>query len=148
MPRSLWEDAARRETLERLRGLTRDTRPRWGAMTAGVMLAHLNDTCRLTLGELTGPPASRILRTAPVRWLVVNLLPMPRNVAAPPVLLTNTPGDFETDRASFGTLVDRCCARGDRDPWGESPLFGPLGRRDWGVLSYKHSDHHLRQFGL
>jgi hypothetical protein len=27
------------------------------------------------------------------------------------------------------------------------PLFGPLTWREWGVATYKHADHHLRQFG-
>ena len=27
------------------------------------------------------------------------------------------------------------------------PLFGPLTRREWGVATYKHTDHHLKQFG-
>ena len=28
------------------------------------------------------------------------------------------------------------------------PFFGALTPDDWGVLTYKHLDHHLRQFGL
>ena len=28
------------------------------------------------------------------------------------------------------------------------PIFGPLTVRQWGVQGYKHTDHHLRQFGV
>lgn len=28
------------------------------------------------------------------------------------------------------------------------PAFGRLTRPAWGVLSYRHIDHHLRQFGV
>jgi hypothetical protein len=31
---------------------------------------------------------------------------------------------------------------------GEHPIFGTMSPQDWGVLLYKHTDHHLRQFGL
>jgi len=27
------------------------------------------------------------------------------------------------------------------------PLFGPLTWQEWGVTTYKHADHHLKQFG-
>ena len=32
--------------------------------------------------------------------------------------------------------------------WQEHPAFGRLARRAWGVLAYRHLDHHLRQFGV
>jgi hypothetical protein len=44
-------------------------------------------------------------------------------------------------------LVERF---GHADPgkvWPVSPVFGALSGKDWGALSYKHLDHHLRQFG-
>ena len=31
--------------------------------------------------------------------------------------------------------------------WPDHPAFGALSRRAWGVLIYRHMDHHLRQFG-
>ena len=36
----------------------------------------------------------------------------------------------------------------DREDWPAHPFFGRLSRRSWGVLGYKHLDHHLRQFGV
>ena len=35
---------------------------------------------------------------------------------------------------------------GEED-WPVSPVFGKLTRKDYGVLSYRHLDHHLTQFG-
>jgi len=32
--------------------------------------------------------------------------------------------------------------------WPEHPAFGRLTARQWGVLGYRHTDHHLRQFGV
>ena len=31
---------------------------------------------------------------------------------------------------------------------GIHPLFGSMSRREWGVVTYKHVDHHLKQFGV
>src|ERR1051325_4628074 len=38
--------------------------------------------------------------------------------------------------------------KGPREGIGPAhPLFGPLTWREWGVATYKHADHHLKQFG-
>jgi hypothetical protein len=40
-------------------------------------------------------------------------------------------------------------SRTDRlGPWPDHPAFGRLSGAAWGALSYKHIDHHLRQFGV
>jgi hypothetical protein len=45
-------------------------------------------------------------------------------------------------------LMDRFAARGQDGPWVDHPAFGRLSPRAWGVLVYRHMDHHLRQFGV
>jgi len=53
---SLWEEAPRRELLERLSHLTAEVRPQWGKMTAPQMLTHVNDQFRMALGDLPTVP--------------------------------------------------------------------------------------------
>jgi hypothetical protein len=31
---------------------------------------------------------------------------------------------------------------------GYQPLFGNLQHKEWGIMLYKHTHHHLKQFGL
>jgi hypothetical protein len=35
-----------------------------------------------------------------------------------------------------------------RTDWPLHPIFGRMSLRAYGVLAYKHTDHHLRQFGV
>jgi hypothetical protein len=51
------------------------------------------------------------------------------------------------DVAALEALVARFIARDPSGTWPEHPLFGPLTGLEWGVFSYRHFDHHLRQFG-
>jgi hypothetical protein len=44
-------------------------------------------------------------------------------------------------------LLDRAASARTTDTWPEHPAFGKLSTRAWGVLIYRHMDHHLRQFG-
>lgn len=39
-------------------------------------------------------------------------------------------------------------ARGPGAAWPASRVFGRISGSSWGVLEYKHLDHHLRQFGV
>jgi hypothetical protein len=39
-------------------------------------------------------------------------------------------------------------ARDRSAPWPAHPFFGLLGPHAWGVLTRRHFDHHLRQFGV
>src|SRR6266566_312687 len=45
------------------------------------------------------------------------------------------------------TLIERFCDKQQQQTWPEHPLFGKLSGKDWAALSYKHLNHHLRQFG-
>jgi hypothetical protein len=54
---------------------------------------------------------------------------------------------IEEERAAVLELLERIAA-GPREGAGPAhPLFGSLTWREWGVATYKHADHHLRQFG-
>jgi Protein of unknown function (DUF1569) len=32
--------------------------------------------------------------------------------------------------------------------WPPHPVFGAMTARDWNRVLYRHTDHHLRQFGV
>jgi len=85
-----------------------------------------------------------------MRHFFVYMLPFPRNAPTARELLTGAPGDWDADIATFTRTVDDLAERAqNRDAkWPEHPFFGPLTGRDWGVLCYRHTDHHLRQFGV
>ena len=55
------------------------------------------------------------------------------------------PGDWESDRSELLALVR---AFADRTAFGAHPVFGRMRRSDWMVWGYRHTDHHLRQFGV
>ncbi len=154
MSESFWNANPRHSLLARLAKLRPMDEPRWGGMTARAMVVHLGDGARMALGTMTvrraRGPAMRVLRLPGVRHLFVHVLPFSRNAPTARELLSTTPGDWSEDVAAFARLSEELAGRA-ADPsvqWPEHPIFGPLTRRDWGVLSYRHTDHHLRQFGV
>lgn len=116
-------------------------------MTAGQMLVHTAGQLRIGLGELEVQPRRLPMRYPPLRQLIVYLLPFPRGVPTAPELKDPEAGEWEADRAALLAAVERFAARAEEKEWPEHPAFGALSRRAWGVLAYRHLDHHLRQFG-
>lgn len=93
-------------------------------------------------------PVHGPLRNPVLRWLALYVLPLPRGVATVPILLTTKPSVWEDDVRQLVELIERAARSPGDAAWGESPVFGNLTREQWGALSYKHVDHHLRQFGV
>lgn len=152
--RSLWRTGDRRALAARLERLTPDRAPRWGRLTAPQMIAHLIDAARLGLGEVETPRRNRgwshVLRFPPAKQLFVYLLPFPRHAPGPRALFATPPSDWTGDLATLQALMERLAAQAAdwQGPLPSHPYFGRLSVRAWGVLGFKHTDHHLRQFGV
>lgn len=145
---NLFDRATREGIILRLRSLSPDRPPRWGRMNAPQMVAHLSDQMRHCLGDATCKPRRGILRLSIVRYLSIYWVPWPKGrVQGPPEAFLTKPAAWSGDVAGLEELLERFAARAGEESWPEHALFGPMTRRDWGVLCHKHLDHHLRQFG-
>jgi len=132
----------------RLRSLSLSSTRRWGSMDVVAMLQHLRLSARMTLGELSVPSVNkRPFQMFPLKHVILYVLPFPKGAPTAPELKPADAVSFEEERAALLELLDRI-ATGPRDGIGPAhPLFGPLTWREWGVVTYKHADHHLKQFG-
>jgi hypothetical protein len=138
----------RRDLGRRLDRLMQSSTPRWGRMDCSQMLAHLTDALLMALGDLPVRPRPGVLRFAPVRHAIIHWLPFPRSAPTAPELITRRANDCALETAEVKALMERFAQRAGAREWAEHPAFGRLSERDWGVLVYRHMDHHLRQFGV
>jgi hypothetical protein len=145
--RTLWDQAARDELCRRFETLTPERPASWGRMTCPQMLAHVSDGMRMALGSLPTEAKGGPLRYWPLKQLIIYVLPFPKGAPTAPELLARPPGAWDSEIESLGLLIGSFGGR-DRDGvWPEHPAFGRLSGRDWAAVTYKHLDHHLRQFG-
>lgn len=145
--KTLWTEADRNELVARLGRLNVDSKPNWGKMDCPQMLAHLADSLRMMLGDLSTEPKGGPLRFAPLKKLVIYWLPFPKGAPTAPELRARPSIGIEPESAAVKELLDRLAQSASRTAWPEHPAFGKLSAQDWGVLGYRHMDHHLRQFG-
>lgn len=148
--KSLWQESARAELMTRARRLTPASEPRWGKFTVDRMLAHVVDGFLMAMGDVATSP-----RRVPIpidRWplnvLFIHLVGMPKHAPTAPELLSRAPGTIDVELRELEAQLARFVSMHERTDWPAHPFFGKLSRRSWGVLGYKHLDHHLRQFGV
>ena len=92
-------------------------------MTASATQVHLIAAARMAIGTLAVAPKRTTLANPVGRWLAIHSpLPWPKGMPTAPEL--------------------------QEQRWPKHPGFGQLSARDWGVLIWRHTDHHLRQFSL
>lgn len=135
----------------RLATLRADSPRQWGKMNPAQAVAHMATSMEITLGEARPP---RMLIGRLLGWLIKPLAlgddkPMRPNSPTLPSLIMADDRELDRERARLYAAMDRLSATGPAGctthPHG---FFGRLTPDEWGVLMYKHLDHHLRQFGV
>ena len=146
--RNILNEGDRAAINNRLRSLSATSTRRWGSMDVVSMLQHLRLSAQMTLGELPVPSVNkRAFHVFPLKHLLLYVLPFPKGAPTAPELKPDVSVSFEEERAALLELLERI-GTGLRDGMGPAhPLFGPLNWREWGAVTYKHADHHLKQFG-
>jgi hypothetical protein len=118
-------------------------------MDARAMFTHLRDSARMALGELpVASKSKRAFQVFPIKHLILHVVPFPKGApTAPELLVPDEAASVDDIRSELVSLLELIGA-GPREGYGPvHPLFGRLSYREWGVATYKHTDHHLRQFG-
>ena len=80
---TMWDSTVRNTFADRSARLAADTKPGWGKMNAAAMMAHLNDSYRMCLGELPVKSKNLFLRYTPIRQLIIFALPFPKGAPNP-----------------------------------------------------------------
>jgi hypothetical protein len=146
---TLFDTRDRGTILARISALRPDRSPLWGRFTAPEMVCHVSCGLRQALGEYEARQRTGPLSHAPLNWLVIHVLPWPKGRAkSPREFLAVRPTTWGADVDALRDLVERFGACGPEAGWPPSPVFGRISGRSWGVLQYRHLDHHLRQFGV
>ena len=135
---------------ERIARIAPGTPPKWGRMNAHQMICHLKDSFRVATGEKYASPATNLFQRSVVKWIALHTrVRWPRGTPTRPEVEQGRggtpPGNWEYDRLE---LIAQLREFADRTTFGVHPIFGNMSRSDWMVWAWRHTDHHLRQFGV
>ncbi|HKO45553.1 MAG TPA: DUF1569 domain-containing protein [Pyrinomonadaceae bacterium] len=146
--RSILNEGDRAEISRRLRSLSASSTGKWGSMNVENMLQHLRLSASMALGELPVPSVNkRLFQMFPLKHLILYVFPFPKGAPTAPALKPSVATAFEEERAAVLELIERVAAGRSECESRAHPLFGPLTHKEWCAVTYKHTDHHLKQFG-
>lgn len=147
---SLFIPETNQKIIFRIEKLHPVSKPLWGRMNVSQMLAHcqapllvaLNEKKlkRTLMGILFGNLAKRKLMRDKA---------FPQNLPTEKSFIIGDERDFQKEKSKLIDLIRRFLKTGESGISKEPhPFFGRMTGEEWGVLNYKHLDHHLNQFGV
>ncbi len=148
--KTMFDAACVDELQRRFAGLQPGSPRHWGKMSPAQMLAHCSKGLEMATGELRPPRAfiGRIIGRLIKRAALGDDKPMVRNSPTAKELMVEADCEFAAEKARLSGLIDSFAAAGPAACTSHPhAFFGPLNPDEWGILMYKHLDHHLRQFG-
>ncbi len=148
--KSLFETSTLDEFIDRIHTLNPDTERKWGKMNASQMMAHCSAALKMAVGDVKlsqlfiGKLIGGFLR----KKLTKNDDPFAKNSPTAKSFIISDSRDFEKEKENLIALIKRFHQNGaNNTPSDPHPFFGKMDAAEWDSLTYKHLDHHLRQFG-
>ncbi len=148
--KSIFDPGTYDEVLERIEQLNPDTQADWGKMDVSQMLCHCRYPLEVAMGkkEIKKPgPIMRLLYKS-FKSALYNDKPWRKNLNTPREYRVVSDKDFSEEKDRLTALIVEFYQLRDREQWEPHPSFGHFTHEQWGMLQYKHLDHHLRQFGV
>lgn len=138
--------------ISRIEKLTPESKPLFGKMNVGQMLAHCNVTYRYVYeAEAFKAPSPffKLILKLLVKKMVVNEVPYKPGGRTGPDFIITDERNFREEQSKLIGFIQRTQQLGASHFEGkESHSFGKLTAAEWNNMFYKHIDHHLRQFGV
>ncbi len=148
--RSIFDPNASLEIKERLAQLRPDSERQWGKMDPAQAVAHCCKGMEQALGDVLPPRLliGRLIGGFIKSKALTDDAPMRRNSPTVPGFEVLDKRDLAAERTRLNGFIDRVIAAGPAGCTAHPhSFFGRLTPEQWGILMYKHLDHHLRQFG-
>lgn len=146
--KNLFDPAVKQEIINRINQLSPASKAQWGKMNVAQMLAHLQLPIKIAYGTHQ-PKGSFLLRLiGPLfKSKLWDEQPYKHSLPTDPTfVMTGSEKEFEKEKAALLDLVTRFS---EATIVGEKhPIFGKLTKENWSKATWKHIDHHLRQFGV
>ena len=148
--KTIFDKNAYQEITNRINALKPENKAQWGIMNVSQMLAHCCEGLKIATGEVKRPRIfiGRIL--GPIfKNSFLNDKPLRKNSPTDPTFVITDQRNFNTEKERLLAAITKFYEGGEKNATTHPHFFfGNLSQKEYGVLVYKHLDHHLTQFGV
>ena len=145
--KTIFDKTTRDELINRINTLTENSTAQWGKMNIYQMLKHCTLWEEMILGRVKCKRVfiGRLLGKMALKSSLKDDKPMMRNaVTSPELKVKEVDGDIASEKAKWIALIEEHAHFSN--PEFVHPFFGRMTKEQVGYHTYKHTDHHLRQF--
>jgi hypothetical protein len=138
------------DILNRIDELHPNSKAMWGKMSVSQMLAHCIPPTKISAGEIEGKQnfMGKLFGRMAKKQLLVDE-PMKKHLPTDSTFIIRHEPDFYESQQELKDAIQRLYETDKTALLNRKhPFFGRMTADEWGVLNYKHYDHHLRQFGV
>lgn len=147
--KSIFDEINRTELINRIKTVNKNSSGQWGKMNVYQMLKHCTIWEEWIQGKNKTTYKQELLGYIFGKWALKSMIkdesPFKRNVPTSAHFKVKEPdGDVESEKNKWISLVEGY--EHYSNPGFVHDFFGKMTKEQIGILAYKHSDHHLRQF--
>ncbi|MEO7209855.1 MAG: DUF1569 domain-containing protein [Chitinophagaceae bacterium] len=145
--KSIFEAATREDLVLRIQSIKPGDTALWGKMTLYQMLRHciLWDEMVERKRKYKQVFIGKLFGKVIMKKVLKDDAPLRKNTPTLPVLKIVGSGEIEPEKVHGIKNIQNYAAFSNTEF--VHPFFGKMTREQIGILVYKHTDHHLRQFG-
>ncbi|MEP6464917.1 MAG: DUF1569 domain-containing protein [Parafilimonas sp.] len=138
------------DIINRIDQLHPDSKPMWGKMSVAQMLAHCVVPTKISSGDIQSKQIflGKIFGKIAKKQMLASE-EMKKGLPTDPSFVIKHSPDFYTSQDELKAAIEKLYTT-DKTALlqRKHPFFGKMTLEEWGILNYKHYDHHLKQFGV
>ncbi|MDO6761855.1 DUF1569 domain-containing protein [Tamlana sp. 2_MG-2023] len=148
--KTIFDKNIREKLIERIDKISGDNIAEWGKMNVNQMLKHSTYWNKWVLGKgnHTYKQAflGKIFGKIALKKMIRDEKPFDKNIPTSDQFKVKETGDIESEKSDWVSLIKDY--EFFNNPGFIHDFFGKMTKEQIGILVYKHTDHHLRQFGV
>ena len=149
--KTIFDKNTREELIERIKQINKTNKPDWGKMNVFQMLKHNTYWNGWILGKESHTYKQaflgKVFGKIALKKMIKDEKPFDKNIpTSDQFKVRETTADLESEKSEWISLVKEY--ENYNNPKFVHDFFGKMTKEEIGILVYKHTDHHLRQFGI
>ncbi|WP_010520234.1 DUF1569 domain-containing protein [Aquimarina agarivorans] len=144
--KSIFDPKAKEEIIDRIHKLSENSHAQWGKMNAGQMLWHCQFPLKIAIKNENLGNGKFFMKL--FKKTLYSDQPFKKKLPTDKRLIALEQKNFTSEKTELLDLIEQTHQLKNRIEWNPHPLFGTFTQEQWGILEYKHLDHHLTQFGV
>lgn len=149
--KTIFDKSIREELIGRIKRINQNNKAEWGKMNVFQMLKHNTYWNGWILGNddhtYKQTFMGKIFGKIALKKMIKDEKPFDKNIpTSDQFKVKELNGDLESEKSRWISLL--CEYKNYSNPNFVHDFFGKMSKEQIGVLVYKHTDHHLNQFGV